>query len=265
MFCENDSSYVWRCRNNENCNVVLPLADEGWKMWETWELLNGIPAGNLSNSSEISIQDLVSMMDAVPLKDGYILAVSPFVLPLSLTQYFNAFLADDAPYFYDKLLAALDNTIIEVDKWTDVASDAPAEKKEAFGVPVLKTREFKISTQTGNPLAPTCNSDVTYLLYKQSDTQIDSKTISFAPDQYLADDFKYLENWEVLSAGPDSNQVVVRMSYSIDWLSHPFSIWKIMKKSIESKVADTAKEIVAWYPARANDFLDFVGYQMTSD
>ena len=68
-------------------------------------------------------------------------------------------------------------------------SSAPAEEKIAFGFPVIKEIKAKISTQTGNPLAPVCNSDLSYLIYQQTSTEIDMKTISFAPDQDISDDF----------------------------------------------------------------------------
>jgi uncharacterized protein YfbU (UPF0304 family) len=43
VFCEKNGKYQFRCKNNENCNSVAPLSEEGWKMWETWELLPNPP------------------------------------------------------------------------------------------------------------------------------------------------------------------------------------------------------------------------------
>ena len=54
-------------------------------------------------------------------------------------------------------------------------------------------------------MAPTMNSDVRFLQYRNTETEFDYKTISFGPDQLIIDEFKYLESCEIFSADPESN------------------------------------------------------------
>lgn len=49
-YCSDDK-YVWRCRNNENCNSVYPLQNMGWLMWETWELIDAVPVRQGQNGA----------------------------------------------------------------------------------------------------------------------------------------------------------------------------------------------------------------------
>lgn len=43
-------------------------------------------------------------MNSRPMPDGYENRLGPIVLPLSMSQYFDAFLADDAPFGLDVYL-----------------------------------------------------------------------------------------------------------------------------------------------------------------
>lgn len=85
-------------------------------------------------------------------------------------------------------------------------------------------------------MAPTINNDTRFLQYRNTETEFDYKTISFAPDQFLVDKFKYLESCEVFSDDPRSNQVVLRCGYKIDWISKPFGIWQIIENSVRTRV-----------------------------
>lgn len=70
LYCDRKNEYVWRCKNDENCNVVYPLQNLGWKMWETWELMNGHPASQATFTGEFqepSIEDLIEEMNFFPI------------------------------------------------------------------------------------------------------------------------------------------------------------------------------------------------------
>jgi hypothetical protein len=73
------------------------------------------------------------MMTQIPLQSEYSLALNPLVLPISLAEFKRCFLDDDAPYFDDKFLTAIGNTVISVDDWTPITPDAKEEMKTAFG------------------------------------------------------------------------------------------------------------------------------------
>ena len=90
-------------------------------------------------------------------------------------------------------------------------------------------KTIAITTKTGNPFAPVSNTDVTFLQYRQTDTEFDFETIVYGANQFIISDLKYFEKWEIFSADPQSNQVVFRCVYKIDWLSKPFGIWKMVE------------------------------------
>jgi len=88
VFCERDGKYSFRCKNNENCNLVIPLSETGWKMWETWELLKEAPQHEDKKQygyNERSISELNAMMNARPMQEGFERRLGPIVLPLSLS------------------------------------------------------------------------------------------------------------------------------------------------------------------------------------
>lgn len=70
-------------------------------MWEAWELLPNKPdhiKSVLGEFEEPSISELKSIMNARSLEQGFELRFELIVLPLSMSQYRAAFLADEAPY-----------------------------------------------------------------------------------------------------------------------------------------------------------------------
>lgn len=116
----------------------------------------------------------------------------------------------------------MDNTVLQVDPWYPIQDVDPKELKEVFGTNVLSRRYVKLSTPTPNPIAPTCISDVYFLLYENKRESLKWQSMSYAPDQYLSDTFKFWDNWEVLTSSPDSEEVVVRMSYRVEWVDKPW-------------------------------------------
>ncbi len=58
------------------------------------------------------------------------------MLPVSLSEFKKIFIGDNAPYSDDKFLASLGNgvnTILSVDKWMPIPSDASDYMKSVFG------------------------------------------------------------------------------------------------------------------------------------
>lgn len=65
-----------------------------------------------------------------------------------------------------------------------------------------------------------------------------------------------------MTSDPLANQVVVRMSYRIEWISKPFGVWSIINSQVQSQIATTSKKLETWYPMRVNEWLD---HQKTSE
>ena len=43
FYCD-ESKYVWRCKEENLCNSVIPLENLDKIMWDTWELTSSVPA-----------------------------------------------------------------------------------------------------------------------------------------------------------------------------------------------------------------------------
>jgi len=68
FYCNRNGIYLWRCKNEKDCNKVKPLSELGSKMWETWELLPRKPGMYI----EPSVNELNAMINAKPMKEeGY--------------------------------------------------------------------------------------------------------------------------------------------------------------------------------------------------
>lgn len=212
--------------------------------------------------SEPTIKELKEMMNARPLEEGYSVRMAAMVLPLSLKQYYDAFLADDAPSGLDQYLSAVSNTVLKNGTWKKATTLAPEEQRTAYGYPVSNIKTIGFTTQTGNPFAPVSNSDATFLEYLHTDTEIGMASIVWGADQFIVSDFKYFEKREILSPDPRSNQVVVRCQYKVVWLSHPFGVWKIIDNAVANRIKDSEKILKTWFPAKAKDFLKTVPKQL---
>ena len=202
LYCD-EKNYVWRCQNNENCNTIYPLQDMGWFMWETWELIPAAPLKVVEHG--ISVVSLIDMIQKVPLQDGYEVALGPLVLPISLVEFKKCFLEDDSPYFDDKFLSYIGSGIISLENWMPISPDAHDDQKTVFGQPVIKTRKLKISSSIPNPFSPTFYSDVDYFCYKEDGLNVNWKSVTSQPNQYLFDNFEVMENWEVMTSDTSAN------------------------------------------------------------
>lgn len=108
-------------------------------MWETWELQPAKPlvfAENSNSFIEPTIEQMSKLFDGKQFRSGYKEGMTPVVLPVSLDQFKQIFINNDAPYFMDKLLAEVGNTIVQVDPWTSILPTDPQEFKTFGSDPV---------------------------------------------------------------------------------------------------------------------------------
>ena len=66
------------------------------------------------------------------------------------------------------------------------------------------------------------------LLIEKSETEIVTVEIAESSGMAYADRFRVVAKWDIFTADPRSQQVVLRQSYAIHWLDKPFGIWKII-------------------------------------
>lgn len=59
----------------------------------------------------------------------------------------------------------------------------------------------------------------------------------------------------MLTTDERSNQVVLRMSYRVEWVSKPWGLTTLIEHAITNQVNLTAKTAATWFPARTNEWL----------
>ena len=70
-----------------------------------------------------------------------------------------------------------------------------------------------------------------------------------------ADTFRVITRLDVFTPHPKSRQVVLRLSYNIDWLSKPFGIYRVMNPVVHDKVKKDFDKLPAWYEASRINYL----------
>jgi len=66
--------------------------------------------------------------------------------------------------------------------------------------------------------------------------------MSFTPNYFLLDTFKFMEYCEALSADARSNQVVLRCCFKLEWIDKPWALGAIMESIIWGRI-EKAKPI----------------------
>lgn len=89
-----------------------------------------------------------------------------------------------------------------------------------------------------NPIFSHGEAEKHYLKLQHSDTALDYGIRVTQSGFPYADCAELLEMFEVRSFDPRSNQVVVRVSRSIEWNNKPFLVDKLYEKTSKKKVED---------------------------
>ena len=117
---------MFRCKDAKNCNKVTPLSEMGDKMWATWELLP-YDFGKQDIYIEPTEKELFAKINAVPLKEGYTVVMGPIIIPLNMSQVYDAFYADDAPFGKKEQLKPNGINVMTETTWKDVPKSAPKD------------------------------------------------------------------------------------------------------------------------------------------
>lgn len=157
-------------------------------------------------------------MEAWPLEEGLWSDednnLDIMVLPLSLAQFWDAFLADDAPYYYLAMESELHypTTCLESGDWGAPSDDAD----EFFGTSVVSERMYDRRRRLKhNAFATMIHENIYLSLVEHSDTHIVLKETTVYPDLRAYRGFEQWIKWDVLTDDPRSNQTVLRQSYMI--------------------------------------------------
>ncbi len=84
---------------------------------------------------------MLELNDPYPVMPGFSFFQKPYVLPLSLQEYWDNFYSDDGDYFYDKTLLAKGDKVGSVNNWMDPIND---HYKMWFDQKVMQLREITV-------------------------------------------------------------------------------------------------------------------------
>lgn len=149
------------------------------------------------------------------------------ILPVSLHDFKQLFLVDQ--FYVEEILKQSGNEVLETDSWSTVDAATPKHLQSQLGKPVSRTKNLKISTYVPGIISTTIYSHVTALMLEDTDTHLTILLKTLSPDQYLADTQQTYEKYEIMTADPDSNQVILRVSVKIEQLKSTWGLQTILE------------------------------------
>ena len=169
------------------------------------------------------------------------------IVPLSISETFDAFWDDEAPFFEPELTKQMGNTIIDAGSWTN-----PSEPITSFGQPVVQVRTidgtFKLPP---NPFGTFGENTKVLQKIEGTDTTITMEEINYQRGFIYTDSFNFHVKWELKQVGPDSQKTIIRSTYWIEWINRPWAAGSIIEH-IAIKNSEWAGEItVEWLQDKA--------------
>ena len=101
-----------------------------------------------------------------------------------------------------------------------------------------------------------CDSKRHLLLTEKSDRRIQIEKRVIASDAPYTDRFQVLLKWDILTADPLSQQVVLRQTFKMDWFDKPWALWRTIESTALDNTRDASDKLPEWYTSHAKEFLD---------
>lgn len=168
-----DDQHIWACIDESECNTFRPGSTLGE---DAWELFPGVPnpihyAGIELDYQEPSEAELINMINRIPLESGMTVATSPFVLNMSLQEFWNCFYDDYAPFFVNKFLEDTGDVLLGETNWQDASTLNKSFYTDRWGYDTKSYRTFDAKVYVdGNPFSDHLTSRINMLLLDKSDT-----------------------------------------------------------------------------------------------
>ena len=130
----------------------------------------------------MSDEDLIKFMKQKKLKKDYSKLEKEYVLPMNITEVWDTFFDDEAPYSFDNALVDLGDKFTSIGKWKE-------SNKKHEGADVILTRKVtSVSKLPSNPMSTTINSERHSYVLKKSDVALQIE------DVYTGSGFKYADS-----------------------------------------------------------------------
>ena len=201
-----DERQIWACVNESQCNSYQPGSVLGF---DAWEPFSGVPNPTHYKGIELDYQepsesDLINMINRIPLESHMSVATEPFVLNMSLQEYWNCFYDDYAPFFVNKFLEdAGDELIGEATNWQDPSTLNKSFYTDRWGYDLKSYRTFDAKVYVdGNPLSDHMQSHINMLLLDKSDSSIVSAEVIESSGMMYSERFQVIAKVEVFTPSP---------------------------------------------------------------
>ena len=106
-----------------------------------------------------------------------------------------------------------------------------------------------------NPFSDHCFTRTNLVLLNKTDTDLVIKQVFETSGVVYADRFRVYAKWDIYSPDPRSQQVILRQSYGINWLSKPFGVWRVIDPLASSKFEKTLDREPTWYRNSKEQYL----------
>ena len=154
---------------------------------------------------------MLELNDLYPVMPDFSFFQKPYVLPLSLQEYWDNFYSDDGDYFYDKTLLAKGEKVGSVTNWMDPIND---HYKMWFDQKVMQLKEITVEFELPpNPFVRDAWTTKHLMLLSKTETSLDVGVIDDQKGFPYATSFDFYERWEIRTTDPRSKQVCVRHTY----------------------------------------------------
>jgi len=182
------------------------------------------------------------------------------VLPVSLAEFWDAFLADDAPYYYLALEEARDKptAVFANGDW-----GTPTEgDEEFFGKEVISERMYeRVRRLRHNLFANHIHENIYLSLVERTDTRIVLKEATEYNDMRAYDGFDQWVKWDVLTDDPRSHQTVLRQSYTMKWWDYPWGFGRVVQWDHETDFKEDNKRWADFFQDASELFLQGPPYE----
>ena len=176
------------------------------------------------------------------------------VVPISLSQFWDAFLANDAPYYY---LALVDDhldrpyLLVENEDWGQ-----PSEGEEViWGKDVVQERMLeRFRARKHNLFCQHIHEEVYLSLVEKTDTKITLKESTIYKDLNFYRGFEFWVKWEIVTDDPRSQQVALRQSYVVKWYDKPWGLGKLINWEVMTDFREDNKKFEDFFTQSADSF-----------
>jgi len=145
------------------------------------------------------------MMHEIPLELGMKQHLQPFILNMSLEEFWNAFYDDSAPFFVSKVLLDEGDELLSETRWDDPANANKDYILHAWDKSVISYRTYDSKLYVdSNPFSDHVMSFKNILLLEKTDTSIVIKELIETHGVIYSERFNMFAKWDIFTPDPKS-------------------------------------------------------------